>query len=305
MLDVSLISQIKDSTIAIALADSNRNPIEVLGSGVVVDPDGYFITAGHVIQNYQDRQKRIKIEKGIDTWLSIFSYIAISDEKHLIFNRIGNYGFLKSRIPMDNVELDFDIAFGDLVTKEKNHPFLKIDSRLKHDVLTEIFICGYPGGEITFHPSGTVLDISYSPVIQPGRISSLMPADNANTSQGIITDLIGTGGSSGSPIIDANTGTVIGIAQTVIGSSLIATTKYEDSMYVLNDKNKLVETVGEKKTTVSGYSQIGLIIGASNSIFGDIPKAIEQMKNGAKIITGLKYKASKEIPLYTIEGSPV
>ena len=304
MANPRIIPRIKDSTIAIALADNARMPIEILGSGVMVDPEGYFITAGHVIEDFQDRQKRIKDDKGIETWLSIFSYVIKDDGYHLIFNRIGNYGLLKAKLQL-NIELDFDIAFGNLAEKENDHPFLEIETRLKHYTFDEIFMCGYPGGEITFHPNGTVLDMTHSPVLQYGRIASLLPGDDAPTSQGIITDIIGTGMSSGSPIIDAHTGMIIGIAQDVIGSKLIATAKYEDTLYTLDETKKtLVDTTAKKRTVVDGHAQVGLVMGVSNAIFGDIPKAIQQMKAGSQTITNLQYHSSTQIPLYTIEGSP-
>lgn len=44
----------------------------------------------------------------------------------------------------------------------------------------------------------------------------MLPFDDAKSPFGIQTDIIGVGGSSGSPIINPNNGKIIGIAQQVI-----------------------------------------------------------------------------------------
>src|SRR5215210_9325989 len=59
-----------------------------------------------------------------------------------------------------------------------------------------------------------------SPVIQSGRIVSLFPADNSPVPNGFQTDIVGTGGSSGSPIVDSN-GDVVGIALQVLGADVM------------------------------------------------------------------------------------
>jgi len=82
--------------------------------------------------------------------------------------------------------------------------------------LNEVAICGYPAGEHSLDIKGKGMGMRFSPVIQVGRIGGLLPFDDAPDPYGIQTDIIGVGGSSGSPLLDPNDGNVIGIAQRVL-----------------------------------------------------------------------------------------
>ena len=64
------------------------------------------------------------------------------------------------------------------------------------------------------------IGIRLSPVIQFGRIVSLFPVDNTPVPNGFQTDVIGTGGSSGSAIVDSK-GDVVGIALEVFGADVM------------------------------------------------------------------------------------
>ena len=71
---------------------------------------------------------------------------------------------------------------------------------------------GYPDGEYTFSiEPGQGLGSRFNPLIQHGRISGLMPIDEESLPDGFFTDIIGTSGSSGSPITDTE-GKIIGVA---------------------------------------------------------------------------------------------
>jgi S1-C subfamily serine protease len=59
-----------------------------------------------------------------------------------------------------------------------------------------------------------------TPLMQFGHISGFLPTDEAWYPYALQTDIIGTGGSSGSPIVDPYDGKVVGISQNVIISSI-------------------------------------------------------------------------------------
>ena len=79
------ISNLMDSTIGLGLIDKDHVIHHVGGSGVVIDPKGYFLTATHVLvglekkrtelANLEDEEKRIK------TNLAIISYIPRKNEE--------------------------------------------------------------------------------------------------------------------------------------------------------------------------------------------------------------------------------
>jgi hypothetical protein len=74
-------------------------------------------------------------------------------------------------------------------------------------------MCGYPGKKRSMslrneEHSG----IKLQPVIQRGLVSEVLPINNCNYPYGVQTNIVGTGSSSGSPIVDSN-GEVLGIAQ--------------------------------------------------------------------------------------------
>jgi hypothetical protein len=145
---------------------------------------------------------------------------------------------------------------------------------VQFNTLDDILMCGYPGGEYTFsieHSHG--LGRRFSPLLQKGGISALMPTDDDITPDGFMTDIIGTSGSSGSPITDTE-GRIIGVARSVIPSTLI-----QDGKQLLN-----------------AFAPIGLVYAVGNNKFFHWAKsAIEYYDTGertpAKVAsTVLKFK---------------
>src|SRR5438445_5947578 len=156
----------------------------------------------------------------------------------------------------DYLPEDHDIAICRLYGKGMQMPSL-ILKKPSMKVYDEIFMCGYPsGGDFTLNIFDKKYVIRLSPLLQTGRISSLMPTDNTKQPIGIQTDIVGTGGSSGSPIINANSGQVIGLAQQVISSK-----------------------VGNWKGKSIGFTNTGLIWAISFFFLHDgIYQMIEKMK---------------------------
>ena len=106
-----------------------------------------------------------------------------------------------------------DLAFGILKTPYQDLKALPIKEPQPLKLLDEIAICGYPAGQHSLDPSGEFSGQRFSPIFQTGRIGGFLAFDEAPLPYGIQTDIIGVGGSSGSPLIDPNDGSVVGMAQ--------------------------------------------------------------------------------------------
>lgn len=285
-----IIPNIKSSVVAIGLIDSNSNPIVVGGSGFVVHQEEYIVTTSHVITDLGKEQKRILDENKIKTFMTIFDYQVKGDGFRMINAPIGKIKFLKL-IPTQQVGgLDMDIALLRPKEQKNNHNFLTISNRNHYSLFEEIYVCGYPGGDYTFKTIAHPIEISLSPIIQIGKIASLKPGDNAPIHSGIITDIMGVGGSSGSPILDANSGEVIGIVQNIIPGKLYeCRSSYIQRLYTLNSETKeLVEKEVKSEGPAYGPVNVGLMYGHTNIMFKQIGKYAKEIVETDKEIPDLK-----------------
>jgi hypothetical protein len=125
-----------------------------------------------------------------------------------------------------------------------NFPILEIKNFIQFNTLDDILMCGYPGGEYTFsiEPSHG-LGRRFSPLLQQGKISAIIPVDGDKTRDGFITDIISTSGSSGSPIADIE-GTIIGVVCSFIPFPVIQGSKQLPSAIAQLD---IVYAVGNNK----------------------------------------------------------
>lgn len=256
MVKPSLISSIKKTCLGIGLRKKDDNiPLEIHGTGFFVKPEGYIITANHVISALNKRCTELN-SSGEEVELAGF-YLFEKDEPQLLSWAIPHTRRIVLNIPSlkDYLPQDHDISICRLYGKGIRMPFLEL-KKSKMNVYEEIFMCGYAGGDFSLNIFDKKAGQRISPILQTGRISSLMPTDNAKYPFGIQTDIIGTGGSSGSPIIDANDGKAVAIAQQVI-PSIVADW----------DKKPL------------GYTNTGLTWGVSFFfLYEGIFKMIEEMK---------------------------
>lgn len=125
---------------------------------------------------------------------------------------------------------DIDIAVCKIIAKVSNLPRLRIRNS---DVVLyeEVAMCGYPRGSQSLNFSTAYIGIRLSPVMQIGRVVSLFPVDSAPVPNGFQTDIVGTGGSSGSAIVDLK-GNVVGIALEVFGADIMKLPKNESTLYI-------------------------------------------------------------------------
>ena len=131
----------------------------------------------------------------------------------------------------------------------------------KPELYQPIVMCGYPNPAASLQfERNDISGIRYSPVSQFGHISAFLPVDIHDNPYGIQTDIIGTGGSSGSPIVTKDTCEVVGIAQQII----LTTTDL--SYYTLNISAK-----------------IGLTFGVSNIVIKQISDTVKEKIKGGDI----------------------
>ena len=168
--------------------------------------------------------------------------------------------------------LDFDISVAQLEEK-KSKPLAFLDlNPTKADLYQEVAISGYPQGNESFallnNPSGLKL----SPIVQFGRISGFMPYDDADIPYGIQTDIVGTGGSSGSPIVNMN-GELLGIAQRVL-SAEVSKSPSEFQM-----DNKEME-----------FAKIGITFGLFNHYFPEMIHGVrDSLEKGISPVFDFRY----------------
>ena len=251
MVNKEIITHLKSSIIGLGLTYKDKaDPICINGTGFFIDEDGYFITADHVVidmQKIRDENKK----KGIDLDFRGFWY-ENTDEKYgrLLAMKIEHGRSVHITIPelQDTIPEHQDLMIGRISGIHK-FPFLNFDKATKINVFDEIFMCGYPGGDESLRPHDKLYGYRMSPILQHGRVASLLPVDYSQTPFGIQTDIVATGGSSGSPIVDAETGQVLAIAQQVIPS--------------------LVTDLKEPDPNVIGRVVLGLTWGISNYFFSD------------------------------------
>jgi hypothetical protein len=99
--------------------------------------------------------------------------------------------------------------------------------------------------------------IRLQPIVQSGLISGVLPLKESNYPYGIQTDIVGTSGSSGSPLMDKNL-EVLRIAQrSIFGHTPLV--KYENMEEYYEGKIHPVENF-------YAMAEIGLIHGISNNL---------------------------------------
>lgn len=251
MINQESLLSLKSATVLIGLKNLDEiKPRVIVGSGFIFDSAGYVMTAGHVFEKCQKLQQEYTAN-GEKT--PIVAYV-LTNYDHGKFN-LSPISFekvslehLETQIPDSAAPKNMDIGYGKLSGKH-DLPCLEIKPA-KNYLADEVIMCGYPGGEQTFSLTrGDDFGMRVSPLLQFGRISGFMAHDTDEIPYGIQTDIVGIDGSSGSPIINANTGNVIGIAQSVLLS-----------YFETNDKS------------FSGKAKLGLTWGTSNTILSAVVK---------------------------------
>lgn len=268
MINSSNFTLVKNATVALGLVDEGGIvPKQICGTGFIVTKNQYLMTASHVVDACMKWNKMYE-KKNIKTEIVAFNTLGTESEIKFHVLPVDPFSkeFFVKTVLKDPGEgfagpRDFDIAIGKFLYKTDDFPFLEIKKPGESILYNEIAICGYPNGDQSLDLKRKFSGIRFSPIIQFGRIVGLLPSDNSKRPYGIQTDIVGTGGSSGSPIVSLEDGKVIGIAQQVI-----------------------LAEVNTNKKSIYGNAKIGLVNGVTNHIFYELYKQVPSyFENGKDI----------------------
>ena len=168
---------------AIGLAKKKDNiPSQIVGSGFLVNDKGFVLTAKHVIK------KCIELK---DSSNDIAAFHITINGLQIKVKKIicKSYASLESDPESDYyIDEDVDIALMiPLIEVDTNYFEIKTDPL---EIYDEVCICGYPGGNASLNMSNEKYDFIFSPLVQFGRISTLIPFDTNNPVKAIQTDII-------------------------------------------------------------------------------------------------------------------
>ena len=283
MISHDIIRKIKQATVAIGVAEKGSlKLLSIHGSGFIVDKNGIILTAKHVFEACSIFREHY-LHRKINTEIAIFR--PIYESNTLDFDR-GVIHEIKSVNYTGNEKnfrmISIDLAFGKMKKPFPDFNPLSIKEPQTLKILDEVAVCGYPAGEDSLDIRGKRIGLRFSSIFQMGRIAGLLPFDDAPNPYGIQTDIIGVGGSSGSPLVDPNDGSVIGIAQKVLPAGI---------------EVDISDNVEEKKIKY-GTATIGQIYGLTNHILRPASDAVRQYYSGQIIknftvnATGLDFNYS-------------
>jgi hypothetical protein len=269
--NTEVLDSLKRATVAIGTVVKNGIDIQtVLGTGFFVKP-GYIMTAEHVIDGCEKVIESFRRE-GIPSEIGVFFPTWTESELKLnVLHSARDYG-IKTFTESYPGSPDLDVGL--IIPREQGEyeettkiRYLEIRKKpSKLNLYSKVCMCGFPGGAESLRLSSQ-FGMRFSPTTQFGYLTSLMPFDEIPRPYGIQTDIMGTGGSSGSAIVDLKDGDVIGIAQTVFGGEVKGTTlaqKIGDGILTLN------------RIPVSGMAKVGLVYGVSFNIFTDFPEMAKE-----------------------------
>lgn len=284
LIDPKIASNLKSACFGIGIRkDAESGPLLVSGTGFFIDSNGFFVTAGHVVEEMESQIEILK-NRFPDAQLAA---VRITQEEKKV--RINTHS-IKARVNVNVVETPtyygqerFDVCVGRVQGTFGNLPFLNIKDQQPHKLYSDVLMCGYPGGSQTLHTFTKERGLKTSPIMQRGIISSIIPSDNATKPIGIITDIIGTGGSSGSPIIDANDGEVIAIAQQVVGGDVTTRLINNNNIHDFFGTVNIGVTFGVSNymlypTVRAAKKRLSEVVDANGNIIGDPMKVTETMK---------------------------
>jgi hypothetical protein len=265
-LDSKLIESIKSSTVGLGLVEKNQYfPKAVFGSGFFVRPEGYIMTAQHVLDNCIE-------------WYQFLNRRSITVEFVAFHIRENPNTINLDTIPLKIVSRpsrpygpgeypgpdDPDIGYA-IPNEKVDVSYLKFKQDGKTNLYDEICITGYPAGGQSLDPQKKFGGMRFNPVVQFGHISGYMPHDNSPMPYGLQTDIVGTAGSSGSPIVELKTGLVLGFAQQVFTTDINFTIP----------PFELTKSLKTEEISASGTAKIGLIYGLTAFQFPDFPDKLK------------------------------
>jgi len=220
LLDEDKISNVKEATVAIGLIEpTKKKPEEIIGTGFIFDERGYVATAGHVAEKTYERYTTWNMNNpGKHVDIAFFKpFLKGGTSSYRIFPLEKFHLVDYQKIHKDAAMPEYlDFAYAKPTTDEKKLPCLKISSSDRLPIYSEVCLSSYPRGKHTFRTERSKYEGKrVNPVLQFGRIGGYLPTDNDPYAYGVQTDIIGTGSSSGGPIVN-NDREVVSIATSIV-----------------------------------------------------------------------------------------
>jgi len=260
-----ILSDVKASVVAIGLIEDKPNnvkPLEILGSGFFVNKEGFVMTAAHVFRACGPKYREYA-EQGIKTIVVAF-HVNLNHDK-VDFNVVPMTYLKVPELVNNGPQEMFDIGIGVPGVYCKSVPYLEIKNFDNSVLYKDIIMCGYPSGNLSLGKNDS---LRLSAIIQFGRVTGLMPTDTYPVPWGIQTDIVGTGGSSGSPLLDPSDSKVIGIAQKVLPTSAEG-----HFLGFMRDGEENIKKVTGK---FAAGVKIGLVYGNTSQYFIQLPEMVKQ-----------------------------
>jgi hypothetical protein len=215
------LKNIKCAVVSIAYYEKASKKNTFLGSG-------FFIKEGLVIST---REILVLCDiiamRKQQMYLRDFDIIAYHSDPNSekIYPEIVEFNQIKATFPFGRSKNSpTDENYGHLAIlnpkKSDNRPFLEINEKNEIKIFDRIFLCGYPSGEQTMDLLAKFKGVRFSPVLQFGQVTGMMPTDETPLPVGMQTDIVTGIGSFGSPILDAKNGKVVGIANGLIKTDI-------------------------------------------------------------------------------------
>jgi hypothetical protein len=165
------------------------------------------VTVPHVLDTLYKLKKFLKY-KGIECKLAAFRVNTVEETSAIDVN----YFELVKAVhigPFIDIEgyigpADLDVAV--CKSNEISNNYLKIRMSSTISLFQNVHMCGFPGTWQSMLLENEQYGVRLSPVWQTGQIAGLMPFNGCLKPYALQTDIMATGGSSGSPIVDPSNG---------------------------------------------------------------------------------------------------
>lgn len=208
-----LYPQLKKSIVAIVSRVSHNPEFpEIIGTGFIARTDGVILTCKHVVDAI-GTVPRAKAAPSGQLPVLIFYLHAVPD-KGIAMIPMEIDGCAAVHIEGAQVNYGTDVPdVGIVHTSMTNLPALQFPDRVAYEEGASVFLAGFPMGTRTLRAPGWLHQMS--PTLQRGIISAVLPAPCVNP-HALLLDCITERGASGSPVFDADNGTVVGMVYQIL-----------------------------------------------------------------------------------------